>query len=391
MRLSLRRRLFLAMVGLGTLPVALVLAALAAQVGSTSSPTGFRATLDDIAADTRALAAAVDTTTLHPEARTALTALTETISERTRLARRAEAITRTAAAWVGLLVLLGAGGVVAASLVLARRWAREVSAPIEELVEWTRRIESGTALPAEVEARGPQEFDDLRRALRDTATALAEARARELEQERLRAFRETARKVAHEMRGPLNAAQLAVRRLEGAVDAEATQVLHEELDRLVQMAHEFSAFGRLPEGPAVPIDLEELLRGVVDATVPQDVPVAWSVGPGLLTEGHYEPLRRAVQNVVRNALEAGSASGIEVRTETRDPACVVVSIVDHGPGIPDEVRARLLEPYVTTKPGGTGLGLAIVHQTVHQHGGKLAVLDTPGGGATITLTLPRYA
>jgi signal transduction histidine kinase len=371
--------------------VALVLAALAAQVGSTSSPTGFRATLDDIAADTRALAAAVDTTTLHPEARTALTALTETISERTRLARRAEAITRTAAAWVGLLVLLGAGGVVAASLVLARRWAREVSAPIEELVEWTRRIESGTALPAEVEARGPQEFDDLRRALRDTATALAEARARELEQERLRAFRETARKVAHEMRGPLNAAQLAVRRLEGAVDAEATQVLHEELDRLVQMAHEFSAFGRLPEGPAVPIDLEELLRGVVDATVPQDVPVAWSVGPGLLTEGHYEPLRRAVQNVVRNALEAGSASGIEVRTETRDPACVVVSIVDHGPGIPDEVRARLLEPYVTTKPGGTGLGLAIVHQTVHQHGGKLAVLDTPGGGATITLTLPRYA
>ncbi len=379
------------MVGLGTLPVALVLAALAAQVGSTSSPTGFRATLDDIAADTRALAAAVDTTTLHPEARTALTALTETISERTRLARRAEAITRTAAAWVGLLVLLGAGGVVAASLVLARRWAREVSAPIEELVEWTRRIESGTALPAEVEARGPQEFDDLRRALRDTATALAEARARELEQERLRAFRETARKVAHEMRGPLNAAQLAVRRLEGAVDAEATQVLHEELDRLVQMAHEFSAFGRLPEGPAVPIDLEELLRGVVDATVPQDVPVAWSVGPGLLTEGHYEPLRRAVQNVVRNALEAGSASGIEVRTETRDPACVVVSIVDHGPGIPDEVRARLLEPYVTTKPGGTGLGLAIVHQTVHQHGGKLAVLDTPGGGATITLTLPRYA
>jgi signal transduction histidine kinase len=391
MRLSLRRRLFLAMVGLGTLPVALVLAALAAQVGSTSSPTGFRATLDDIAADARALAAAVDTTTLHPEARAALTALTETISERTRLARRAEAITRTAAAWVGLLVLLGAGGVVAASLVLARRWAREVSAPIEELVEWTRRIESGTALPAEVEARGPQEFDDLRRALRDTATALAEARARELEQERLRAFRETARKVAHEMRGPLNAAQLAVRRLEGAVDAEATQVLHEELDRLVQMAHEFSAFGRLPEGPAVPIDLEELLRGVVDATVPQDVPVAWSVGPGLLTEGHYEPLRRAVQNVVRNALEAGSASGIEVRTETRDPACVVVSIVDHGPGIPDEVRARLLEPYVTTKPGGTGLGLAIVHQTVHQHGGKLAVLDTPGGGATITLTLPRYA
>jgi signal transduction histidine kinase len=391
MRLSLRRRLFLAMVGFGPLPVALVLAALAAQVGSTSSPTGFRATLDDIAADARALAAAVDTTTLHPEARTALTALTETISERTRLARRAEAITRTAAAWVGLLVLLGAGGVVAASLVLARRWAREVSAPIEELVEWTRRIESGTALPAEVEARGPQEFDDLRRALRDTATALAEARARELEQERLRAFRETARKVAHEMRGPLNAAQLAVRRLEGAVDAEATQVLHEELDRLVQMAHEFSAFGRLPEGPAVPIDLEELLRGVVDATVPQDVPVAWSVGPGLLTEGHYEPLRRAVQNVVRNALEAGSASGIEVRTETRDPACVVVSIVDHGPGIPDEVRARLLEPYVTTKPGGTGLGLAIVHQTVHQHGGKLAVLDTPGGGATITLTLPRYA
>jgi signal transduction histidine kinase len=388
MRLSLRRRLFLAMVSLGTIPLALTLVVLALQVRSTASPTGFRATLDDIAESTGALAAAVDTAALQPDARAALAALSETVGARTRLARRAETLTRTAAAGLGLLLLLGTLGVVGASLAYARRWARAVSAPIEELVDWTRRIEAGGALPARSTAGGAPEFDDLRRALRDAAAALDDARRRELEQERLQAFRETARKVAHEMRGPLNAAQLALSQVTDS-DAEATQVLKDELDRLNAMAHEFSAFGRLPEGPTTTVDVEELLRGVVGATVPAEVPVTWSVEPGLATIGHYEPLRRAVQNVVRNAVEAGSTRGIDVRAEAGTDPSVTVRVVDHGPGVPDQVRERLFEPYVTTKSGGTGLGLAIVQQTVIQHGGTVTVEDTPGGGATVALTLPR--
>jgi signal transduction histidine kinase len=389
MRLSLRRRLFLAMVGLGTMPLAFALVVLALQVGSTTSPTGFRATLDDIAERNRALTSAIDTTVLEPEGRAALAVLTETVGERTRLARRAEAITRTAAGWVGLLVLMGTVGVIGASLVLARRWAREVSAPIEELVDWTRRIEEGAALPAVATAAGPPEFDDLRHALRQAATALDEARTRELEQERLRAFRETARTVAHEMRGPLNAAQLALRQLRAGIDSEPLRVLGDELERLNGMAHEFSAFGRLPEGPTVAIDVEELVRGVVGSSVPEEVPVSWVLDAGLSTEGHYEPLRRAFQNVVRNAVESGSTTGIDVRVEGREPSSVTVVIADHGPGIPDDVRARVFEPYVTTKRGGTGLGLAMVHQTVLQHGGTVAIHDTDGGGATVIVTLPR--
>jgi signal transduction histidine kinase len=67
---------------------------------------------------------------------------------------------------------------------------------------------------------------------------------------------------------------------------------------------------------------------------------------------------------------------------------IVVTVADHGPGIPAELRGRVFEPYVTTKPGGTGLGLALVRQTVGAHEGTIAVSETGGGGATFTLVFP---
>jgi signal transduction histidine kinase len=298
-------------------------------------------------------------------------------------------ITRVAAGVTGLLILVGAVGIIAASLGLARRWAREVSEPIEELVEWTRRIARGDEPPPTRNVRGPPEFDDLRTALRETATALALARRRELEQERLTAFRETARKVAHEMRGPLNAAQLALVRL-GAGETDTTvAVLSDEIARLAAIAREFAEFGRLPEGPSALLDVAELVRGVTDAIVPAAVPLAIEVEPGLTVDGHYEPLRRAIQNLVQNALEAAPGAPLEVRAAGTDASTVRLSIADRGPGVPPSERDRIFEPYVTTKQQGTGLGLALVRQTVTAHAGTIDIAETPGGGATFVLTLPR--
>ncbi len=130
------------------------------------------------------------------------------------------------------------------------------------------------------------------------------------------------------------------------------------------------------------------MENVVGSTVPEDYPVRRRIGGGLVIRGHYEALRRALQNVVRNAVEVTDAEGIEITAERDEPhgSSVRVTIADHGPGVPPEDRDRIFEPYFTTKKLGTGLGLALVRQTVLAHGGTIAVEDSPWGGAAFVLT-----
>jgi len=287
-------------------------------------------------------------------------------------------------------VLTVAALTVTGSLVLARRWSRYTSEPIEELVRWVRHIAQREPLPQGEGPAGAPEFDALRLALRDMAAALDRARTQELENERLSAFRETARQVAHEMRGPLSAARLALGQVgDGASPgraATALKVLEDETARLDRLAREFAEFGRLPEGPKADVDIGELLAGVIAATVPADRTVSRDIEPGLLVQGHYEPLRRAFQNVVQNAVEAGGNLHVSAFRSTR---AVRVAVTDGGPGVPVDQRERIFDPYVTSKPTGTGLGLALVRQTVTAHGGTVNVEDGPTRGARFVVMLPE--
>jgi signal transduction histidine kinase len=254
---------------------------------------------------------------LDSTGRAALRAHTETIARRTRLAHRAETLTRTAAGILAVATLAVAVLAAVASLTLARRWARHVSAPIEELVDWLGRIERHEPLPPE-RPRGAPEFASLRDAVRQLADALEHVRRQERERERLTAFRETARQVAHEMRGPLTAARLALRQL-AAGDPSGARVLEDETTRLEGMARAFAEFGRLPEGPEAAVDVGELLADVLASCLPPGTcHVERNVAPGLAVRGHYEPLRRAVENLVRNAVTHAEAGGIAV-TARRAP------------------------------------------------------------------------
>jgi signal transduction histidine kinase len=380
MQLSFRRRLFLAMIALGTVPLAIALLVLALQVRSAGSPTGVRATLDEIAQSGGELVGAVDTMALDEQGRAAFRTHTETIAAQTTLARRAEWLSRIAAGVLGFLILVAAVVLIAVSLGLARRWSRYVSAPIEELVAWVRKVERKEELPQESDTRGAPEFDDLRSA----------ARERELEQERLRAFRETARRVAHEMRGPITASRLALRRLEGSGQDEMLTVLDEETQRLERMSHEFSEFGRLPEGPEAEIDVVELVDSVVNATIPTGVPSRTHTEEPVSVRGHYEPLRRALQNLVRNAVEVVGPNGVDVSVARKD-GMVRITVADDGPGIPADARQRVFDPYFTTKKHGTGLGLALVKQTVLAHDGTIDAEESPEGGAMFVINLPENA
>ena len=248
----------------------------------------------------------------------------------------------------------------------------------------------GTAAARPSAARRPRVRGAATGAARD-GTAIEQGRAREIEAERLRAFRETARRVAHEMRNPLTPIRLAVAQLarsSAANQQDAIEVLVAESDRLEQLAREFTEFGRLPEGPAAPIDLAELLTDLAHSSVPPTMQVRLAIDDGLPSLlGHYDPLRRAFGNVLRNAVEASNAEGVvEVAGRLEDGA-VRIEVRDHGTGVPPDLVDHIFDPYVTGKSGGTGLGLALARQTVEMHHGTIAVEPTPGGGATFVVRI----
>ncbi len=196
-----------------------------------------------------------------------------------------------------------------------------------------------------------------------------------------------ARRVAHEIKNPLTSMRIALDQIQKTVPSTmAVEVMTAETDRLERLAREFADFGRLPEGPQSEVDLKELLDDLARSGVPDGVrcTVAANGAPATLI-GHYDPLRRAFANLLRNAAEAMQGSGTIDVTLRGDARGLVVQIADHGPGISADVQQRVFEPYFTTKADGTGLGLALVRQTVEAHRGTIRVSETPGGGATFNL------
>jgi two-component system, NtrC family, nitrogen regulation sensor histidine kinase NtrY len=112
--------------------------------------------------------------------------------------------------------------------------------------------------------------------------------------------------------------------------------------------------------------------------------------PGVVAKADRDQLTQVLVNLVKNAEEAMAKGGGDLRVRVRgSDQEAVVEVQDSGPGIPPEHRARIFEPYFTTKDGGTGLGLAIAARILQEHGGKLDVGGEPGQGACFTLSLPR--
>jgi signal transduction histidine kinase len=230
--------------------------------------------------------------------------------------------------------------------------------------------------------------------MRTMAADLDAGRAAAIEAERLSAFRESARQVAHELKNPLTPIRFAVASLRKQVPLElreTVEVLDAESARLEAMAKSFAQFGRLPEGPTAEVDLGELARETVRTAVPAERVCGVDLGPGPLTVlGQHDVLQRALTNVLLNALDATVAARcITVRVEAAG-AEVTVAVRDDGVGITPEALARIWEPYVTSKTGGTGLGLAIVKQAVRAHGGRVDAKSEPGAGTEIRMHLPRH-
>ena len=314
-------------------------------------------------------------------------------------ARRFSLLARTLAPPVFVAVVIGFILLSFGTSRVAGHLSRQLSRPLHELVGWTESIRLGAALPPAAEARGAPEFGVLRSGMRQMAAALETGRKAAIEAERLAAFRESARQVAHELKNPLTPIRFAVERLVRSKQEippelfEAVEVLASESKRLESMARSFAQFGRLPDSPPSDVDVGDLVRAAARAAVPPGLPFTIEVADELpMLHAQHDALSRAVTNVLLNAVEACDGRGaISARvwlSQEMSPAAIVIAVRDTGIGIAPERLGSIWEPYTTDKTGGTGLGLAIVKQTVLALGGRVEADSALGYGCEIRLILP---
>src|SRR3984893_2955030 len=307
--------------------------------------------------------------------------------------------------FIRALALLVGGGVILLGLVLGWWVSARVTRPIEELAAGAREVAAGH-WEARVQVHSRDEVGQLADAFNEMTRQLAEQGERLVQTERVAAWRELARRLAHELKNPLFPLQLTVENLQRAreqasdqfdeVFFESTATLRAELENLKTIVSRFSDFAKIPAREFEPVDLNETVRSVVKLFEPQLCAVGRPpITPELyLDENHARPqadptlLRRALENLILNSLDAMPAGGtLTVRTSQHNGS-VRLDVTDTGAGLTPEECARLFTPYYTSKQHGTGLGLAIVQSVVSDHGGKIAVDSAPGAGATFRIELP---
>jgi two-component system, NtrC family, nitrogen regulation sensor histidine kinase NtrY len=298
--------------------------------------------------------------------------------------------------------------------------ARGVSRRIGELARATRLVGEGD-LNIRVPEAGGDEIADLARAFNRMLGEVESSRGRIEYLQRISAWQEMARRLAHEIKNPLTPIQLAVqeihRRYAGGdhdyqrlVDT-TLEIVEDEVGTLRRLVGEFSDFARLPQASLERADLAEFLReqatrfGIregdresgevleellsLGTTAQIAVEFAVPSGPceALMDR---QMLRRVLFNLVRNAAQAvlGRENGRVLVKLRRDGEFWDMDVEDNGPGIPPELRETVFDPYVTTKDDGTGLGLSIVKKIVIEHGGTIRADESSLGGARLRVRLP---
>jgi nitrogen fixation/metabolism regulation signal transduction histidine kinase len=284
-----------------------------------------------------------------------------------------------------------------ASLLLSRWFARRIGGPVMELARGTEVVAAGD-LDHRVEAEALDELGDLVTAFNRMTADLKASKDELIRAERIAAWQGIARRLAHEIKNPLTPIGLSMHRIRRKTDDptvhECVDAVLEETENLRRLADEFSLYARLPAPALQPVDVGELLRGVVELYADREgIAVRWEGWPAsaaapVLVSADPGQLRQVLANLVKNAVEAvGSDGTLTLGLARSGPGRIAVSVADSGGGLPGDPE-RIFEPYFTTKESGTGLGLAIARKIVQDHGGRLAAAAATGGGAIFSVELP---
>ncbi|MCH7779717.1 MAG: HAMP domain-containing protein, partial [Acidobacteria bacterium] len=301
-------------------------------------------------------------------------------------------------AWLGL-TLVAALAAALVGLVLGRRATR----PVDQLV---RAVDAIAAGKEDYDFPGipKDEFDELVASFSRLQRSLEQQQRRSAAAERVAAWRDVARHVAHEVKNPLAPIRLTVQNLQRArqehpeafdrLFEEGTQTILEEVDQLSRLVGEFSEFARLPDPDPAQESLERLLDEVLEL---------FAADPGLtivrrsgdVPSVHIDrdQISRVFKNIVGNAVDAMAAARtreLYVETAIVD-GYAEIRFADTGPGFASDAERRVFEPYFTTKSHGTGLGMAISFRIVAEHGGEIVAENRSEGGARVTVRLPLTA
>lgn len=303
-------------------------------------------------------------------------------------------------------LLLALFAAVALAFFLADRLAK----PLLMLAEGTRAVAAGDLTPRAV-LETDDELGVLTRSFNEMTQQLAQARIEREAAQRAAVWGEVARRLAHEIKNPLTPIQLSAERLQmklagklaaedAAILARATKTIIDQVEALKAMVNDFRDYARLPPPKTGPLDLNRLVRDVLDLYAGGALEISTELAEDLpLIEADADQLRQVLHNLIKNAAEAmqekiGAGGTARLRIATRPHGRMVeLTVSDEGPGFPPEILQHAFEPYVTTKPKGTGLGLAIVHKIIVDHGGTVRLANrsvTAGGGAEVLIQLPLH-
>jgi two-component system, NtrC family, nitrogen regulation sensor histidine kinase NtrY len=309
------------------------------------------------------------------------------------LARRA--LVRRTPRLIATLLLASAAALTAAAVLLGRALTRPLSTLTRGMGAYARG-ELSVQLPAPESPRDELQF--LLAGFNRMGRELALQRERLRATERMAAWQDVARALAHELKNPLTAMRLALARLsrpdappDATRLAESVALLREEVELLIRMTRSFSDFARLPAPRFQPVALRPLLAEVCalyQGTAP--VPVELLPGPEPTLQADPDGLRRLFGNLVKNAAEASTPGAAPVRLSIEALAASVrIAIRDGGSGIPSALEGpALTRGLFSTKPGGSGLGLPISQKIAHEHGGALRLEPAPERGTLALVELP---
>ena len=299
-----------------------------------------------------------------------------------------------------------AGAAILIGLLLSLWVSARITRPLEELAEGAREVGSGR-WDTVIDLRGRDEIGELASAFNAMTQTLAAQRDQLVQTERVAAWRELARRLAHELRNPLFPLQITVENLQKArqLDAkqflevfnESTATLKAELANLNTIVGRFSDFSKMPAPHFSRVNVNEALRNAARLFEPQFnavgkppvIPEYFLTEPLPEIDADADLLHRAFQNLVLNALDAMPAGGTLTMRTTEHEGSVRIEMADTGKGLTPEECSRLFTPYYTTKVQGTGLGLAIIQSVVSDHHGTISVSSDEGRGTTFRIELPQ--
>ena len=301
-------------------------------------------------------------------------------------------------------LLVGGAGILLA-LALSGWVARRVTRPVEQLAEAANEVAAGR-WETRVAVRSQDEVGQLAEAFNQMTRHLVEQRERLVQAERVAAWRELARRLAHELKNPLFPLQITVENLLRAreqnpaqfdeVFRESATTLLAEIANLKTIVGRFSDFAKMPKRQLQSVRVNEVVDGVMKVfaaqlAAPGRPPITprLELDPALpAIQADPDLLHRALSNLVLNAMDAMPKGGTLTLRTAKQEGGVRLEVSDTGEGLTPEECERLFTPYYTSKQHGTGLGLAIVQSVVSDHGGKITVASQPKSGITFRIELP---